>query len=228
MYLPASLCSHPDVCLVSFFWIVSFFGVVPLARVVSFPQGCCTWGQVCDTFSSTIEKYFWPCEQQTWKNVQCQNQFGWKFSLLTLSLLTCVRRENFQPRCCSLALIHCKILQQFILEWSDEYFDALFFLIDSSRFFCFVPASVTTRITPLLGMLSRVTLTPGQHAWQWCDLWWQQDRWKLWFLGFLISFRPVSRSSPSQLEVPLPLTWNRKRNTFYEIIWYFSFFCSQQ
>ena len=48
--------------------------------------------------------------------------------------------------------------------WSegDEYFDALFFLIDSSSSFCFVPASVTTRITPLLGMLSRVTLTPGK------------------------------------------------------------------
>ena len=84
--------------------------------------------------------------------------------------------------------------------WSegDEYFDALFFLIDSSRFFCFVPASVTTRITPLSGMLSRVTLTPGKHAWQWSDPWWQQDRWKLWAprLGFLIGFRQVSRSSP--------------------------------
>ena len=50
-----------------------------------------------------------------------------------------------------------------------EYFDifsALFFLIDSSSSFCFVPASVTTRITPLSGMLSRATSTPGKSVYK--------------------------------------------------------------
>ena len=41
------------------------------------------------------------------------------------------------------------------------FFSALLFLIASSSSLCFVPASVTTRITPLSGMLFRVTSMPG-------------------------------------------------------------------
>ena len=36
--------------------------------------------------------------------------------------------------------------------------------MDLSRFSCFDPASVTTRMTPLLGMLSRVTSIPGKET----------------------------------------------------------------